>query len=221
MISLLQRFVAWLRSSLGSFPGSEAYWEHRYQGGGDSGVGSSGKFAEFKSDVINRFVVERSIRTILEFGCGDGRQLATARYPSYIGFDVSETAVSWCRQQFNGDPTKRFALLKEYRGETADLVLSLDVIYHLVEDDVFHDYMTLVFGASGKFVMIYSSNSESVTGDFSPHVRHRQFSNWVDAHAKDWKLRERVPNKYPYTGDYHRGSFADFYIYEKRSLLRA
>ncbi len=48
------------------------------------------------------------------------------------------------------------------------------------------------------------------------HVRHRVFSEWVDANAAQWHLLEHIPNKYPPDESGTRGSPADFYIYEKR-----
>ena len=59
-----------------SFAGSVAYWEQRYREGGCSGAGSYGKFGRFKAQVLNQFVVEHGIRTVMEFGCGDGNQLS-------------------------------------------------------------------------------------------------------------------------------------------------
>ncbi len=68
--------------------------------------------------------------------CGDGNQLALARCPIYVGFDVSST-VRMCRARFARDTTKPFATIEEYVGETAELALSLDVVYHLVEDAIY------------------------------------------------------------------------------------
>ena len=62
---------------------SKKYWEKRYLKGGDSGDGSYGKLAEFKAKVINRFVKENEIKTIIEWGCGDGNQLTYMNYPNY------------------------------------------------------------------------------------------------------------------------------------------
>src|ERR1035438_7415845 len=76
-----------------SFPGSAEYWERRYSNGGNSGVGSYSVFAELKADVLNRFVSTHHVRTVIEFGCGDGNQLSLAEYPSYLGFDVSNTVI--------------------------------------------------------------------------------------------------------------------------------
>src|SRR6185369_2928806 len=118
----------------GPFPGSQDYWVKRYEKGGNSGPGSYSELAKFKARVLNGLVTEKNIASVIEFGCGDGNQLELAQYPSYHGFDVSPVAVELCRKRFTADPSKRFGLLGDYAGETADLALSLDVIYHLVED---------------------------------------------------------------------------------------
>ena len=201
------------------FRTSPDYWETRYASGGNSGVGSYGKFSEFKAEVLNRFVKDRAIRSVMEFGCGDGNQLSLAVYPRYSGYDVSNMAVEMYRLRFAGDPTKSFANLDQYKGEQAELVLSLDVIYHLVEDDVFDRYMRTLFDASTRYVIIYSSNSDDNHGYEGTHVRHRIFTQWLPENRPSWTLIQHVPNRYPYQGDYTQGSFADFYVYGRRTEM--
>ena len=196
--------------------GSSAYWEGRYASGGNSGAGSYGKFAELKAEVINGLVSEYHIRSVIEFGCGDGHQLTLAKYPEYLGFDVSPTAVSQCLSRFEGDLTKSFRLLSDYGGEQADLALSLDVIYHLVEDEVFLAYMERLFASARALVVIYSSNQDDGSGRDGAHIRHRQFSRWVAERAPDWVLTRQLANRYPYCGDATGGSFADFYVYARK-----
>lgn len=198
----------------GSFPGSRTYWENRYADGGNSGCGSYNEFAEFKADVLNSFVSEKKIETVIEFGCGDGNQLTLANYPRYKGFDVSTTAVALCRKKFEGDKTKSFHMLTEYSGETADLALSIDVIYHLIEDSAFEDHLRSVFGAATRFAIIYSSDTEKNEGNRAPHVKHRKFTDWVRMNAPEWSLEQHIPNKYP-AGGMTQGSCADFYIYRR------
>jgi len=197
------------------FPGSAAYWEERYRAGGTSGAGSYAFLAEFKAEVLNGFVAEHGVRTVIEFGCGDGNQLRLAKYPSYLGVDVSSSAIERCRQLFAGDPSKSFRTVAEYAGERAELVLSLDVIFHLVEDAVFDDYMQRLFAASERYVIVYSSNTASTLGIDNPHVKHREFTRWVDDRAPGFRLLRHVPNRYPYAGDHHIGSFADFFVFER------
>jgi len=47
------------------------------------------------------------------------------------------------------------------------------------------------------------------------HVRHRKFSNWIGQNQPDWHLISHIPNKFPWDEGTERGSFADFWIYEK------
>src|SRR6185437_413146 len=75
------------------FPGSEIYWENRYRKNGNSGNGSYGIKAEYKAAIINRFVAEQNIVTVIELGCGDGNQLKQLHFKDYMGFDVSPTAI--------------------------------------------------------------------------------------------------------------------------------
>jgi hypothetical protein len=140
-------------------------------------------------------VRENNITSIIEYGCGDGNQLRSADYPRYLGFDVSPAAVSKCQQIFAQDPTKQFRLISQYAGETAELTLSLDVIYHLVEDDVFDSYMRRLFDSATRFVMIYSSNE--LLEDEAKHVRHRRFTNWVENNRTRWTLLQHIPNEFP------------------------
>ena len=209
----LYRRLSAVRPSSKPFPGSGKYWEDRYNSEGNSGVGSYGKFAAFKAEVINAFVATRGVQSVVEFGCGDGNQLMLARYPTYAGYDVSETAVRQCQRLFSGDATKMFAFMSQYRGERADLVLSLDVIYHLVEDRVFEDYMRTLVGAADRYVIIYASNSDDNREYQGPHIKHRKFSAWLQQNALDWDLLEHIPNRHPYRGDHTEGSFAEFFIY--------
>jgi hypothetical protein len=200
------------RDAAAPFPGSAEYWRQRYASGADSGPGSYGKFAHFKADVLNDFFATERIRSAIEFGSGDGNQLALLKVPEYLGIDVSAEAIALCRTRFAGRPGRRFALADDYRGERADCALSLDVIYHLVEDPSFEAYMRDLFGAAERFVVIYASNRLADASD-GTHVRHRRFTDWIDTHRPDWTLVRHIPNAYPYRGDYRTGSFADFYVF--------
>lgn len=196
------------------FLNSASYWEDRYKSGGSSGAGSYGKLARFKAVIINDFVKKHKIQSIIEHGCGDGNQLKLAKYKSYIGFDVSSAAISLCKKSFRKDNSKVFKTNEEYKDEMAELAFSLDVIFHLVEDDIYHSYMKRLFNSSEKFVIIYSSNIDTEPGQ---HERHRRFTTYVEKNFPDWKLMQHIPNKYPYTGNINKGSMSDFYIYKKSS----
>lgn len=208
-----KRIKRWI-SRMFLFKNSNEYWKKRYQKGGNSGPGSYKHLAEFKAEVINQFLESENINSVIEFGCGDGNQLRFMNYSKYTGFDISATALEICKSIFHGDQTKEFKLTDDYANEKADLTLSLDVIFHLVEDKVFHDYMTRLFDSSLNFVIIYSSNTDQNPKKPSPHVKHRKFTDWAEKNAKHFKLINMIKNKFPFDGT-DNTSFADFYIYRR------
>lgn len=202
------------------FRGSGDYWESRYAAGSSSGAGSYGRLADFKAEVLNAFVARHQVASVIEFGCGDGNQLTLARYPSYIGLDVARSAIQLCLARFREDHTKSFfvydpdGFADNHGLFQADLALSLDVLYHLVEDAVYERYMRTLFAAGGRFVIIYSSNFEA-PARHAAHVRHRRFTDWIERHRPEWRLIEHLPNRYPAQPGQDGGSFADFYLFQK------
>jgi SAM-dependent methyltransferase len=200
------------------FPGSTTYWDTRYRQGGTSGDGSYGELAAFKAEVLNGFIADHKIDSVLELGCGDGNQLALAAYPRYVGLDVSPEAVGRCIERFRRDPTKSFFLYspRYFHDATgvfaADCTLSLDVIYHLVEDEVYATYLEHLFGWARRFVVIYSSD-RSMDGSLvlrdAPHVRHRPVTADVARLFPMFTLVRRIPNRYP------ERTFASFCVFER------
>jgi SAM-dependent methyltransferase len=206
------RRLSLLRQRLG-FAGSAPYWESHYARGGTSGDGSYGDLARGKAEFLNAFVREHSVRSVTEFGCGDGHQLSLAEYPRYVGLDVSPAAIGLCKRRFAGDPTKSFFL---YDGAcfvdraglfTADLAISLDVLYHLVEDSVFEAYMEHLFAAGRRYVVVYATDMER--GGTGPHVRHRRFSSWPEDNCPHWRLVRVTRGPNPGSGR------ADFFVYQR------
>ena len=72
------------------------------------------------------------------------------RVNEYVGIDISPFIVDQCRCKFKEDATKNFFTNDEFLKEPfkAELTLSLDVIFHLVEDEVFEGYMNMLFAAA-------------------------------------------------------------------------
>ncbi len=187
------------------------YWEARYREGGTSGMGSVGRLARFKAETINRFVVANNIQSVIDAGCGDASLLALLELPAdYVGVDVSPSALARCAARF---PGRRFVTPGELRTVSpADMTLSLDVIYHLIEDHVFAAAMRTLFAWATRFVVIYASNLNVAWS--SAHVRHRRFTDQVAATEPDWRLLAHLPNPYPFDpASPHETSFADFFIY--------
>lgn len=120
---------------------------------------------------------------------------------------------------FSGDVTKKFKNVDDYSNEKADLSMSLDVIYHLVEDAVFDAYMYRLFDSSERYVIVYSSNDEKLNHAYGGyHVKHRNFTAWILANAPGWALMEVLPNMYPFDElNSDSTSLADFYFFKRQS----
>lgn len=73
------------RRLLQPFFNSTRYWRRRYRKHRTSGLGSYGAFAQFKAQVINDFLHSHQVESAIEFGCGDGSQLAICEYSDYLG----------------------------------------------------------------------------------------------------------------------------------------
>jgi hypothetical protein len=195
---------------------SLSYWENRYALGGNSGDGSYGRLSIFKADFINKFITDNKIHSAIEMGCGDGHQLSIIHYPRYTGMDVSSTIIELCNKNFEGDTTKSFILYKPdsfIADETliADVALSLDVLYHIIEEKTYLKYLKDLFSIGKKYVVIYSTNFYL---NETQHVLHRKFTEDAKRLFPEWQLTLEVPNPFPGNGE--QESMANFFVFEKK-----
>lgn len=190
------------------------YWEERYSKGGDSGEGSYGPLSAFKATYINGLVIDHKISSVIDMGVGDGHQLtllALEQLDSYCGIDVSKTTLARLASKYADRPNYKFTHSDDYDlGEQAfDLTISLDVIFHLVEDDVFKKYIRDCLLRSRDHAIFYSSNRDENVDAL--HVRHRKFTSHIEKHFPEWHLIQRMPNMFP------EKSFCDFFHYRRRA----
>ncbi len=170
---------------------SKKYWKKRYLVGGNSGEGSYGKLADWKSHALNDYIATRGIREVLEFGCGDGNQLLALRVSSYTGTDPSPEAINVCISRFRGDPTKSFLCIDpdafQNNGALAsELVLSMEVILHLIEDERYEMYLHNLFSSAEKSVAIFNVATEENNSKMGPHNRFRDHRKFVRENYTDW-----------------------------------
>jgi len=183
---------------------NETFWNDRYKSGGNSGLGSYGKCANGKASVINNYIKKYNIKTISDFGCGDGNQISLLEgYENYCGYDISPYIIDACKNKFENN---KFMTFTNNVNEipNAELTLSLDVLYHLVNICDFELYLSQLFDKSKKYVLIFSSNHDRNSG--INHIYHRKFTDWVDKHHTKFKLIEEINNFYD--------TSAQFYLYK-------
>jgi hypothetical protein len=201
---------------------SRDYWEERYVKGGTSGAGSYKHLAQFKADVINLIVPELRVHSIIDFGVGDGNQLrlinlgneTTGTRVDYTGVDVSPRAIAMCRAVY---PDLRFMLDTEAVSMciSADMVMSCDVIYLLVEDSAYEKYMDDMFRMASRYVLIYARDSEK---NHATHVKFRKFTTRIATSHPEWNLCAHIPQMYAQNilgANNESTSPSDFYIYKK------
>ena len=191
---------------------SRRYWNARYRWGGYSGQGSRGRIAEGKIAFVNKFCREHDVKSLVELGSGDGFCAAGIGIGNYLGLDISEAAIAAARKRCAGTPHKFAPIDGKSSEEIAGIVaanlgalpeaaLSMDVILHLVEDDVFETYLKTLFSISSKYILIFSTDKDLPRAD---HVRHRRYSKYVEANFPVRRLLSE--------GD---KSHAHFNVYEK------
>ena len=143
-------------------------------------------------DIINNFIKENKIKSIVDYGVGDGNQLKLINTENlkYTGIDVSEFIISKCKEQFKNDKTKSFIHVDNIDNKLkGELVLSCDVIYHLIEEHVYKEYMDNLFSMSNKYVIIYAPN---INYDEATHVKKREFIEYIFDNYTTFNLIERI-----------------------------
>ncbi len=192
------------------------YWELNYLLGQSSGTGSYGVLAEFKANVINAYILKKNITSVIEFGCGDGNQLSYMDYKQYLGLDIAKSAIDLCKAQYGSDENKSFlwyqpGYLINKSFITAELVVCLDVLYHIVEDGDFIQTLNDIFSCAGKAVILYTKIAEADKETEIETIKDRDIFKYLEKY-KDFKVTELIPQKHPGI------SSADFIILERKEL---
>lgn len=181
---------------------SKSYWEERYSKGGDSGQGSYGNNAIIKANYINSVIQKYQIKTINDLGHGDGNQISQLKGDfKYFGYDVSSSARERCINKFKDD--RRYTFLDSIETMTkGDLAMSIDVIYHLTEWEVYEQYLKDLFSL-GQYILIYGMNME-ING--LSHVVARPFNELIERVYENYSLIDVADGSHP---------DVKFYLYSK------
>jgi SAM-dependent methyltransferase len=145
--TLALRALAPFESALGAVSGargalpSPPLWLRRHAGP-LRGFRSSGEEA---MALLDRMGLVRAGLRVLDFGCGPGSLVPLLAdrigdQGSYVGLDIHEPSIRWCRRAFSGDRRLRFERLDPnaagpwpVAAEAWDLVLAKSVFTHLLE----------------------------------------------------------------------------------------
>jgi hypothetical protein len=195
-----------------NFTLSRDHRERRYRAGRIPGTGSYGGLVCFRAEVMNAFVTERGIESVVGCGCGDDAQLSLANYPRYLGRDISPTVIERRRKRLQSRREKAFALAGTTDHGVHDLAASSDIILYLVKHETFHQDLETLFGSSRRSAFSYSRSSEMPEPE--PHIGHRAFSRWAKPKRPQRRPLSTIKNRYPYApSDPDQTFLSDFYTY--------
>lgn len=159
------------------FDNSGDYWRRRYWYGGNSGAGSRGFNAQRKAKFVTDFARSHGLKSIIDLGCGDGECASRIEVPKYTGYDVSEVAVIMARARCRDINGHQFHAFADRDIKTGDLAISMDVAFHLVEDQVYFQHLCDLAEHARIAVLIYSTDYDSHADG---HIRHRNVSrDWM------------------------------------------
>lgn len=185
---------------------AERFWDQRYRRGRSSGAGSEGQAAVRKARVINDLIRAESIESVVDWGVGDGTVLSMLTPEvQYTGVDISEFVVARLKRTWQHDARRSFRLLNEVGVVQADLALSLDVIFHCIDDFDYDMHLRRVFSSAQRFVLIHSTDHDG--GRTAKHVRWRHFTPDVERIAPGWELKSEPDDR----------QVTDFYLYRRSS----
>ena len=191
---------------------SSDFWIDRYRSGGNSGIGSYGNLADYKSSVIRELICEYGIQNIIDLGCGDGNQLLSMKLSNinYIGYDVSSQLIMGLQKKFYTERNYQFThsheVLKSLQSNFTQniMAISQDVIYHLVDDKSYFDHLILLAQINPEYILIYSTNLD--WGSNKQHVRDRMWTRDLKTYLPVFTLTKLIHNPF-----YH-STGANFYL---------
>lgn len=174
------------------------YWNERYKRGGNSGEGSRGKFADYKSKVLREFIESHKIETITDLGCGDAYNFDLVNFTGkYRGYDISKFVVDMNNLNKIKSNFNYYVLEKEtdYNSVViSQLSMSMDVIMHLVNNYDFDLYMNTLFNSSSQFVAIFNTSTNEQISNMSWHNFYRNEGDWVLRNRTNWVIiSEEIP----------------------------
>jgi hypothetical protein len=184
-------------------------WKERYEKNPElgSGNGSKGELLNFKVNFLNSFIEQNNIKSVLDFGHGDLSVANKLLVDSYTGIDI-----------FNGDNfnIKKLKIKKcrfdAYEDESADLVICLDVLYHILEDEqtYMHHAIDKMIEKSNKYIIIYAHDS--------------LIDNYYNSHLFDSKWMQYIRKNEDIVliftqSDCQPGCSAKFFVFKKNFII--
>lgn len=147
----------------------KSYWNLRYGAGGNSGYGSYGEQLTRKLN----WLLPMKFESICEVGCGDfnfGSHILAEHQEckKYVGLDISDTIIRKNQKLF---PQHTFEVFEGFIYP-ADLLMCVDVLFHIIDDDDAERMIQDLEKAWKKYLVITAYERDEEKHN---HVRIREF----------------------------------------------
>ncbi|MBY8987034.1 MAG: class I SAM-dependent methyltransferase [Candidatus Lokiarchaeota archaeon] len=151
------------------------YWDERYKTRG-SGAGSCGQILDFKFQEIRGMP---NVRSILDVGFGDLNTIlrVTSFFStaSYLGLDISTTALQKAKAKKLDDRFNFKLIENSIFSHPSDLVLCLDVLYHITQDEDYENMLRSLKQSWKKHLFLTVYKDECVNQPVASHMKIRKF----------------------------------------------
>lgn len=170
------------------FKNTHDYWDKRYKYGGNSGGGSYGQSALNKASYLNRIMKKYELTAIIELGSGDGNNALLYDAGKYFGFDISPHSIALARDnckdkvgykffQIDDGFSETITAIKSENKDEKFIIISFDVIFHLIEQDTYESYLNSLDLCADNFILVLATDFDGATT--VDHVVNRHYSKYL------------------------------------------
>lgn len=146
---------------------NQIFWDHRYTNDPTlgSGIGSRGSVLEYKRSLLLPFAKLFGGGDVLDVGCGDLEVTRSLPFRSYVGVDVSSSAIEIAKAK-RPDWTFKMADLPAMADRSFDAVICLDVLIHQQSRDEYKELLRHLLRIAKNAVIVsgYPGNSDASSG---------------------------------------------------------
>lgn len=164
------------------------YWDERHgsqtelRAGGDIGIDEAANQAFYKQRLgvlLAALGGPGSVLAppqLLDVGCGNGwfaRELDSCGY-AVTGIDSSATAIRQARDSGGGPTYVESSLDEMWLTDLFDFVVSVDVLFHLTDDDVFHEALRRMDAhLASEGLLVVAERNEVASVELGDYIVHR------------------------------------------------
>ena len=168
-----------------------------------SGPGSNLNYTSDMSRELEKFFVEKNIKTILDIGCGDFIWMNLLlnkyyNYDKYLGLDIVDELIKNNNLKYSNDKIsfKTFDLVKDEIPKGFDIILIRDVFIHLKNEQIVN-FLNLLKNLDIKFFGVTSTPSLKKNNELKTIGRYRDINIEIEPfNLKDFlhKIDEKNNN---------------------------